>query len=262
MKRQVLHNSFGSILVAVAVIAFMFSLTSTAQAQQGQWGRDGCFYAPSQRGQWVRQGCVLSSGGNRYYHNNATNVITDLRTKISYFQAQDGRMFILTSSGWMEAQAYLQMVRTNRANNTGLAEGTRVAANNWPGSGYAVVGGTSPSVTGNAQVDGAINKMYTNILHTWTAPNNITYVPGAMIRRMPSGLHRDSTVGKERQQDLWNHSADWLRTRVKRRPAPRPVSFHFETPRMVRLTLYRASTQDCCSEHFDDLRSDAQRHGL
>jgi hypothetical protein len=178
MKLQVLHGSFGRILAAAAVIAFMFSLASPVQAQQGQWGRDGCFYAPSQRGQWVRQGCVLSSGGSRYYHNDATNVITDLRTNISYFRGQDGRLLILTSAGWMDAQAYVAQVQANRATyGTGLAAGTRMAGNNWLGSGYAVVGGTSPSVTGNAQVDAANNRMYTTNLNTWTAPNNITYVP-------------------------------------------------------------------------------------
>lgn len=178
MKLQVLNGSFGRILAAAAVIAFMFSLASPAQAQPGKWGKDGCFYAPSQRGKLVRQGCVLSSGGSRYYHNEVTNVITDLNTNISYLRGQDGRMLIWTTAGWMDAQAYIAQVRASRpTNRTSLAEGTRMAANNWPGSGYAVVGGTSPSVTGNAQVDAVNSKMYTNILHNLTAPNNITYVP-------------------------------------------------------------------------------------
>jgi hypothetical protein len=175
MKLQDLNRSFAKVLAAVA-IAFMIS-AAPAQAQQAQWGADNCYYAV-QGGRWVRQGCVLSSGGSQYYHDDATNVFRDLRTNISYFQGQDGRMLILTSSGWMDAQAYLQMVRANGAKyGTGLTDGTRVAANNWPGSGYAVVGGTSPSVTGNAQVDGAINRMYTHNLHNLTAPNNIIYVP-------------------------------------------------------------------------------------
>jgi hypothetical protein len=177
MKLQVQHGSFGRILAAAAAIAFMFSLTSPAQARQGQWGADSCLYAPSRGGQWVRQGCVLSSGGSQYYHDDATKVFRDLRTNISYLQGQDGRMLISASSGWMDAQAYLEMVRRNRATYGGLAEGTRVAGNNWPGSGYAVVGGTSPSVTGYPQIDVLINTMNTNILHTWTAPDNITYVP-------------------------------------------------------------------------------------
>jgi hypothetical protein len=178
MTHQVMNRSFGRILAAAAAIAFMFSLASPAQAQQGQRGADGCFYAPSQGGQWARQGCVLSSGGSQYYHDDATNVFRDLRTNISYFRGQDGRLLILASSGWMDAQAYLKMVLENRAKyGTGLAEGTRVAGNNWPGSGYAVVGGTSASVTGNAKADAANYRLYTNRLHTWTTPDNITYVP-------------------------------------------------------------------------------------
>jgi hypothetical protein len=176
MKLQVQHGSFGRILAAAAAIAFMFSLASPAQAQQGEWGGDGCLYAPSRGGQWVRQGCVLSSGGSRYYHDDATKVFRDLRTNISYLQGQDARMLILASSGWMDAQAYLEMVRRNQATYGGLAAGTRAAGNNWPGSGYAVVGGTSPSVTGYPAIDGPIERMYTNILHTWTTPDNMTYV--------------------------------------------------------------------------------------
>jgi hypothetical protein len=175
MKLQDLNHSFAKVLAAVA-IAFMIS-AAPAQAQQAQWGADNCYYA-AQGGRWVRQGCVLSSGGSQYYHDDATNVFRDLRTNISYFRGQDGRLWILASSGWMDAQAYLQMVRANRATyGTGLAEGTRMAANNWPGSGYAVVGGTSASVTGNPQADRPNSRMYTNILNALTAPNNITYIP-------------------------------------------------------------------------------------
>jgi hypothetical protein len=174
MKLQVQHGSFGRILAAAAAIAFMFSLASPTQAQQGQWGADHCLYAPSQRGQWVRQGCVLSSGGSQYYHDDATKVFRDLRTNISYFQGQDGRLLILTSSGWMDAQAYLEMVRKNRATYGG--DGTRGAGNYRPGM-PGVVGGTSPSVTGYPQIDSLINTMNTNIARTWTTPDNMTWVP-------------------------------------------------------------------------------------
>ncbi len=40
MKFQVLNSPFGKVLAAAAAIAFMISLTSPAQAQQGQWGAD------------------------------------------------------------------------------------------------------------------------------------------------------------------------------------------------------------------------------
>jgi hypothetical protein len=106
-----LNRSFAKVLAAVA-IAFM--IYSAAQAQQGQWGRDGCFYAPARGGQWVRQGCVLTDGGGRYYHNDASNVITDLSTNISYLTGRDGRLLIWTSTGWMDAQAYVGQVRASR----------------------------------------------------------------------------------------------------------------------------------------------------
>ena len=77
MKLQDLNRSFGKVLGALAV-ALMIQ-TGSAQAQQGQWAEDGCFYtavfhaAPSGalQGsmQMVRQGCAVQSpdGQARYY---------------------------------------------------------------------------------------------------------------------------------------------------------------------------------------------------
>ena len=77
MKLQDLNRSFAKVLGALA-IAFVIQ-TGSAQAQQGQWAADGCFYtavfsaAPSGalQGsvQMVRRGCAVQSpdGQARYY---------------------------------------------------------------------------------------------------------------------------------------------------------------------------------------------------
>lgn len=86
MKLQGLNRSFGKTLAAVA-IAFMIS--SAAQAQQGQWGRDGCFYAVQPGyAQILRLGCKrIVNGQQRYY---------DFRS---------GRWSVLTDQGWVDLQA-------------------------------------------------------------------------------------------------------------------------------------------------------------
>ena len=97
MKLQDLNRSFGKTLAAVAIA---FIISSAAQAQQGQWGRDGCFYVPAYR-QMVRQGCAFQvAGGHQFYQNYGTKVVTDLNTGISYFLAQNGRWLVSTRNGW------------------------------------------------------------------------------------------------------------------------------------------------------------------
>jgi hypothetical protein len=103
MKLQVLNGSLGKVVLAAATIAFMISLASPAQAQQGQWGADNCFYAPAQ-GQMVRQGCMLQVNGNQYYYDIRTSVVTDLRTRSSFRLAQqNGRLYVNAGSGWADA---------------------------------------------------------------------------------------------------------------------------------------------------------------
>jgi hypothetical protein len=106
-----LNRSFAKVL---AVVAIAFMISSAAQAQPGEWGRDGCLYAPARGGQWSRQGCVLQYGSGRYYRNDATHVITDLSTNFSYLTGRDGRLLIWTSTGWMDAQVYVEQVRASR----------------------------------------------------------------------------------------------------------------------------------------------------
>jgi hypothetical protein len=173
MKAQVLNGSFGKVLVAAATIAFMISVTSRAQAQQGQWGADRCYYAAAQNGQVVRQGCMLT--GN-LYRDNATNVITDLQTRIQFFRGQDGRMLILTSSGWVEAQAYVAQVQAARANQAQAPTSTAgIVGGVYKGSGTQVVGGYTIG-SGNAQVDTIIGNMNDTLSRIWTAPNcNASY---------------------------------------------------------------------------------------
>jgi hypothetical protein len=104
MKYQVLNGLFGKGLAAVA-IAFMLSSAAPAQAQQGQWGSDNCFYAPWQGGRMVRQGCVLSDGGRQLYFDFGTRVAADVSTKFSYFVGQNGRVLVHTSNGWADLAA-------------------------------------------------------------------------------------------------------------------------------------------------------------
>jgi len=102
--KQGLNGSFGTVLAAGA-IAFMLSSAAPAQAQQGQWGSDNCFYVPAQGGQMVRQGCVLSDGGRQLYFDLGTNVVRDSSTKFSYFVGHDGRVLVHTSNGWADLAA-------------------------------------------------------------------------------------------------------------------------------------------------------------
>jgi hypothetical protein len=122
MKLQVLNGSFGKVLAA-ATIAFMISLASPAQAQQGQWYSDGCFYAAAQNGQMVRQGCAATIGGAKFYYDFATKIITDLGTHYQFFIGQDGRALIYTTAGWKDLAAYVQAIQ---ARSAGTAGGTCV----------------------------------------------------------------------------------------------------------------------------------------
>ena len=63
-----------------------------------------------------------------------------------------------------------------------------------------------------------------------------------MIRRCPVDCTASLNGWQGTPQDLWNHFADWLRTRVrKRRPAPRPVVFHhfYGSRKVARSRLFR-----------------------
>jgi hypothetical protein len=102
--KQGLNGSFGKVLAAVA-IAFMLSSAPPAQAQQGQWGSDNCFYIPAQGEQMVRQGCVLSDGGRQLYFDFGTNAARDSSTKLSYLVGHDGRVLVHTSNGWADLAA-------------------------------------------------------------------------------------------------------------------------------------------------------------
>jgi hypothetical protein len=137
MKLQGLNRSFGKTLAAVA-IAFMIS--SAAQAQQGQWGRDGCFYAmQSGYAQTIRLGCKrIVNGQQRYY---------DFRS---------GRWSVLTDQGWVDLQALRGNVTARLFNaiqqykNAQAAAAARAATSGAASSGYGsgVVGGSgSTSVT-------------------------------------------------------------------------------------------------------------------
>jgi hypothetical protein len=83
----------------------MLSSGAPAQAQQGQWGSDNCFYVPAQGGKMVREGCVLSDGGRQLYFDFGTNVARDSSTKFSYFFGQNGRVLVHTSNGWADLAA-------------------------------------------------------------------------------------------------------------------------------------------------------------
>jgi hypothetical protein len=103
MKHQVMNGSFGKILAAAA-LGFVLSTAAPLQAQQGRWGSDNCFYAPTQGGQMVRQGCMLRLNGNQFYYDIRTSVMTDLRTNSSYRVAQqNGRLLVNAGNGWVGA---------------------------------------------------------------------------------------------------------------------------------------------------------------
>ena len=140
MKLQDLNRSFTKVLAAVA-IAFMIS-AAPAQAQ-GQWGADRCYYAV-QNGQMVRQGCMQT--GNLY--RDYTNVITDLQTGQKFFQGQNGRMLILTTAGWVDAQAYVAQVaaaKQARDPNFAATYGTGTVGGVYVGTGSMTLKG--PSLT-------------------------------------------------------------------------------------------------------------------
>lgn len=106
MKLQLPNRSFGKGLAAVAV-AFMISSAVPARAEQGQWGSDGCFYKLEGR-QQGRQGCAFQrAGGRRFYRDDSTKVWTDLDAGLSFFFAQDGRSWVYTRTGWIDAAKLL-----------------------------------------------------------------------------------------------------------------------------------------------------------
>ena len=176
MKLQTSNGSFGKVLAAAATLTFMISLASPAQAQQGQWYSDGCFYA-SANGQLIRQGCTqIVSGQQRYY---------DFRS---------GRWSVMTTQGWVDLEAlradltarYYSAVQQYR--DAQAAAAARAAANQatdpnfaanygggtvggvYKGSGTQGWGGSAAG-TGNAQVDAIIGKMNTTLSNNSTAPN-------------------------------------------------------------------------------------------
>ena len=119
MKSPVVNGSFARVLAAAIAIVFTVSLTSPAQAQ-GQWGADSCYYARTQNGQMARQGCMI---GGTIYRDDATYVMTDLRTRIQFFQGQDGRMLIHTAAGWVDAKAYIAQMRPSQTRTVPFATG-------------------------------------------------------------------------------------------------------------------------------------------
>jgi hypothetical protein len=139
MKLQLLNTSFGKVLAAVA-IAFMIYSAAPAQAQQGRWGTNGCYYI-AQGGQWLPQGCAVAIGGSTFYYDSATRIITDYATHLQFFMGQDGRALIYTTAGWQDLAAYVQAVRASSAS---AARGTCVPHS---GPGWVGTGCPSPDVS-------------------------------------------------------------------------------------------------------------------
>jgi hypothetical protein len=102
MKLQSLNRSLARVLAASAV-AFMVA-TASAQAQQGLWGADGCFYMAvlsaaargAQQGsvQMVRQGCaVQSSDGQARYYDQKTGQLYLMGNNPSQQGSKVGKIF-------------------------------------------------------------------------------------------------------------------------------------------------------------------------
>ena len=164
MKFQVLNSSFGKVLAAAAAIAFMISLTSPAQAQQGQWGADSCWYAPGQNGQMVRQGCAVTDGAGTFYYDLATKIITDFGTHYQFFMGQNGRALIYTTAGWEDLAAYVQAIRNSSAGTSG---GTCVPHT---GPGWVGTGCPSPDLR-YPDLTLLLNTFNQHGVNTWLAPN-------------------------------------------------------------------------------------------
>jgi hypothetical protein len=124
MKLQNLNRSLVKILAAVATL-FLISLSAVAQGQRGQWGTDGCYYAAvvnrviprGQPGyvQWVRQGCNFqTSDGDVYYHDDRAQTWKNMRTGMVFAFAQNGRLFVLTNTGWVDGAALVEKARADR----------------------------------------------------------------------------------------------------------------------------------------------------
>jgi hypothetical protein len=131
MKLQNLNRSFSKVMAAAA-IAFTIA-TASAQAQQGQWGTDGCLYVRNGRGQAVRQGCVFQDkAGGRLYYDYNTRIFKDLNTGFLYAVGQNGRFQVWTTTGWTDLEAAIRYMATYNARHqtTGAVNPTTQAASN------------------------------------------------------------------------------------------------------------------------------------
>jgi hypothetical protein len=165
MKSLVLNGSFAKVLAAASTIVFTISLTSPAQAQ-GQWGADSCYYARTQNGQMARQGCKI---GGTIYRENATNVMTDLRTGYQFFRGQDGRMLIHTTAGWVDGQAYVAQLQAPRTRTVPFGTGIIGGANE---NTRTITLGALPGSTGYPQLDRLRERM---MYCPMCLPDNVVY---------------------------------------------------------------------------------------
>lgn len=173
MKLQILNGSFNKVLATVA-IAFVIS-AAPAQAQQGQWGADRCYYL-AQGGQWVRQGCAMATGGGQFYYDFATQIVTDYRTNYEYFMGQNGRWLIYTAAGWMDLQTYAtQVAAANQARDPNFAAsyGAGKVGGVYAGSGSMTLGALA-NVSNYSQLNTLRQRVADT--HTWDAPDNTIYV--------------------------------------------------------------------------------------